>query len=95
MGNVSFASLVIMSVAFGIAFYAIFGLVPAYIAQNFRGPAASIVFAAGNSALGAGGIIGNSLGGVLRQTTGSFDSIYILILVAAIILTLLCPMMRK
>ena len=98
MGNVSFASLVIVSVAFGIAFYAIFGLVPAYISQNFRGPAASIVFAAGHSALGAGGIIGNSLGGVLRQTTGStgsFDSIYILILVAAIILTLLCPMMRK
>lgn len=63
MGNVSFASLVIMSVAFGIAFYAIFGLVPAYISQNFRGPAASIVFAAGNIALGAGGIIGNSLGG--------------------------------
>ena len=95
MGNVSFASLVIMSVAFGIAFYAIFGLVPAYISQNFRGPAASIVFVAGNIALGAGGIIGNSLGGVLRQTTGSFDSIYILILVAAIISTLLCPMMRK
>ncbi|MDA7792352.1 MFS transporter [bacterium] len=95
MGNVSFASLVIMSVAFGIAFYAIFGLVPAYISQNFRGPAASIVFAAGNIALGAGGIIGNSLGGVLRQTAGSFDSIYILILVAAIISTLLCPMMRK
>jgi predicted MFS family arabinose efflux permease len=72
------------SFAFGLAFSAIFALVPTYVGQNFEAHRASLVFAAGNVALGSGGIIGNVLSGRLRETTGSFHLSYEFIMVVAL-----------
>ncbi|MGI6855072.1 MFS transporter [Mesorhizobium sp. 1B3] len=77
------------AVSFGVAFYAIFGLVPAYIAQAFGSGNAALVFAFGNIALGIGGTAGNVLGGTLKETTGSFVPIYMVMLGAAVLSALL------
>lgn len=78
------APLYAAAVAFGVSFYAIFGLVPAYISQTFGTGSAALIFAFGNIALGLGGIVGNVLGGVLKVSTGSFEPIYLIMLGAAL-----------
>ena len=70
-------------IAFGLSFYAIFGLVPAYIGQMFGAGSAALVFAFGNIALGLGGIFGNVLGGALKTITGSFLPAYLVMAGAA------------
>ncbi len=77
-------SLFAMAVSFGLAFYAIFGLVPAYISKVYKNQTAALVFSFGNIALGCGGLIGNVLGGVFKANTGNFEYIYLLIIAAAI-----------
>ncbi len=73
------------AVAFGLSFYAIFGLVPAYISHLFDDGNAAVVFAFGNVTLGVGGMAGNLAGGYAREITGSFDLLYLMILAAAIL----------
>ncbi|MCA3561244.1 MAG: MFS transporter [Aestuariivirga sp.] len=73
------------AVTFGISFYAIFGLVPAYISHMFGLGSAALVFAFGNIALGFGGIVGNMLGGVMKESTGSFQPVYLMMLGAALL----------
>jgi predicted MFS family arabinose efflux permease len=97
-GGTSTAKLYVAAVAFGIAFYAIFGLVPAYISHVFGQGSAALVFAFGNIALGLGGIVGNILGGWLKETSGSFEPIYLVMLGAAIcsaVLSALMPSERR
>jgi predicted MFS family arabinose efflux permease len=77
--------LYVAAVTFGISFYAIFGLVPAYISHVFGLGRAALVFAFGNIALGLGGIVGNMLGGTLKEMTGSFEPIYVIMLGAALV----------
>ena len=72
------------SAAFGLSFYAIFGLVPAYISHLFGDGNAALVFAFGNVALGLGGIAGNLTGGFTKELLGSFSALYLLILAAAL-----------
>ena len=86
-----------MALAFGTSFYAIFGLVPAYISRLFGAGSAALVFAFGNIALGLGGIVGNMLGGVLKEATGSFEPIYLVMVggaVASALLSLFMPSER-
>lgn len=80
------------AIAFGVAFNAIFGLVPAYIGQAF-GAGATLVFALGNIALGVGGIVGNLLGGALKESIGSFEPIYLTMLGAALCAALCSAML--
>ncbi len=75
----------VAAVAFGLSFYAIFGLVPAYISHLFSDGNAALVFAFGNVTLGIGGIVGNLVGGYTREFTGSFNVMYVLIFAAAIV----------
>jgi predicted MFS family arabinose efflux permease len=70
-------------ICFALAFYAIFGLVPAYISATFAGGSATLLFGFGNIALGLGGLIGNIVGGYTKEATGSFALIYGVIAVAA------------
>ena len=72
------------SALFGLSFYAIFGLVPAYISHVYKNNTAALVFAFSNVALGLGGIVGNIAGGWLKQQIGTFDGVYTIILLAAI-----------
>ena len=77
--------LYVISVLFGVAFYSIFGLVPAYISIVFNAGVVPLVAALANVSLGLGAAFGNALGGWLREEYGSFQWIYIVILVAAVV----------
>lgn len=73
------------AVLFGLAFYAIYGLIPAYISHRYRhGGVVPIIFSLGSVSLGLGGVLGNTVGGWLKETTGTFAWLYLLILVAAV-----------
>lgn len=61
---------------FGLAFNAIFGLIPAFVSLSFASHQATAVFALGNVALGLGSMLGNLLGGVLREQQQSFVPVY-------------------
>jgi predicted MFS family arabinose efflux permease len=87
------SALYVAATTFGISFYAIFGLVPAYISHVFGTGNAALVFAFGNIALGLGAIVGNMLGGVLKVSTGSFEPIYLIMLTAALCSAVLSAMM--
>ena len=80
----------LISICFGMAFYPIFGLVPAFIARNFSGARASRIFGLGNVGLGVGAALGNVVGGALKASTGSFVSSYTLFLAAALVGCVLC-----
>lgn len=73
-----------ISILFGLAFYSIFGLVPAYISHVYKGGTAALVFAFGNVSLGLGGVFGNVLGGWLRAEHGNFQWSYTVVLAAAL-----------
>lgn len=70
------STITIVGALFALAFYAIFGLVPAYISTTFSGASATMLFGLGNIALGLGGLIGNVVGGYAQEATGSFILIY-------------------
>ena len=80
----------LIAICFGMAFYPIFGLVPAFIARNFSGARASRIFGLGNVGLGVGAALGNVVGGALKASTGSFVSSYTLFLAAALVGCVLC-----
>lgn len=82
--SVQLGLVTLASVAFGLSFYAIYGLVPAYISHRFGDGTAALVFAFGNVAAGLGGMAGNLAGGFGKDLLGSFDVIYAVILVAAL-----------
>ena len=84
-----------LSAAFGLAFYAIFGLLPAFISKEYDGPATSIVFAFGNIALGLGALTGNYIGGWLKDITGTFYWIYLIVLIAALASMVLCFFLKS
>jgi predicted MFS family arabinose efflux permease len=85
-------------ISFGLAFYAIFGLVPAYISAWFKGDAATLLFGIGNIALGLGGLLGNLGGGYAKSLLGSFAPVYAFVLAAAllqVVLALVTPNERR
>ena len=62
----------IAAVCFSLAFYSIFALIPSYISQSYTINETNIIFAGGNVALGLGGVVGNTLGGITKEATGTF-----------------------
>ncbi|WP_293853937.1 nitrate/nitrite transporter [uncultured Alsobacter sp.] len=60
---------------FAFVYYAMFGLVAAYIAFFF-GAGSAVVFAVGNVLMGLGAVLGNVIGDTLKEATGSFESVY-------------------
>jgi len=62
---------------FGLVFNAIFGLVPALVSLAFDAHKATVVFALSNVALGLGSMLGNLLGGLLREQQQSFVPVYL------------------
>lgn len=64
---------------FGIAYFGIFGLIPAYIRKVISREGATSVFGITNLALGSGSAIGNYLSGACKTVTGSFCWIYMAI----------------
>lgn len=92
-GGLNAALVFFAAVTFGISFYAIFGLVPAYISHIFGPGDAALVFAFGNIALGFGGMVGNFAGGWLKEQSGSFAPIYMTMLAAAVLSAVLSALM--
>ncbi|MFJ4144350.1 nitrate/nitrite transporter [Pseudomonas sp. NPDC089734] len=62
---------------FALAFYPIFGLVPSYIGQIVPVSRLTQAFGIANVLIGLGGVCGNFLGGLSKDMTGSFSSVYI------------------
>lgn len=62
---------------FGLVFNSIFGLIPALVSLSFDAHKATVVFALSNVALGLGSMLGNLLGGLLREQQQSFVPVYL------------------
>ncbi|WP_304168394.1 nitrate/nitrite transporter [Lonsdalea britannica] len=88
----------VAAIAFGLSFYAIFGLIPAYITKAASPEASTAIFAVANVFLGIGTSFGNAGSGFFQSWMGSFQGIYAgvaAIAAVAMILTLLLPDERK
>jgi predicted MFS family arabinose efflux permease len=76
----------VSSVTFGLAFYAIFGLFPAYMSRTVPQEDLSMVSGVGHTFMGLGGVFGNFLGGQLKDLTGTFDWNYVLVVGSGLVL---------
>ncbi|MEM7170232.1 MAG: MFS transporter [Pseudomonadota bacterium] len=70
--------LIFAAIIFALAFYPIYGLVPAYIRRRHGAADSDRIFALGNLMLGLGGLVGNAVGGWVRDLSGSFVPVYLL-----------------
>jgi predicted MFS family arabinose efflux permease len=93
--HTSLTTLYVGAVCFGLAFYALFGLVPAYVGVMFTSAQATTIFGIGNVLLGIGGMVGNFFGGITKQSTGNFDSVFLLVLASSFGTLLLSLFMGK
>lgn len=75
--HASLAEVLVGAALFGLVFNSIFGLVPAFVSLSFDGHKATAVFALSNVALGLGSMLGNLLGGLLREQQQSFVPVYL------------------
>jgi MFS family permease len=82
-------AMIAAAVAFALAFYPIFGLVPAYIGKTLSGAQATRAFGIANVMLGLGGMLGNLIGGWSRTGTGTFVWIYLAVAATALVLAAL------
>lgn len=71
---------------FGLAFNAIFGLVPAFVSLNFPKSTSTLIFGLATVLLGVGSMIGNLVGGIIHDVAKSFSSIYQISTLMALIL---------
>lgn len=71
--------LVIAAVSFGLAFSAIFGLIPAYIAKTATPAQSTFIFGIANVTLGLGSMLGNFIGGWSKTFFGTFFWTYVAI----------------
>jgi predicted MFS family arabinose efflux permease len=78
---------------FGLAFNAIFGLIPAYVSLTYPSRMTALIFGVSNVMLGLGAMTGNMIGGLSREATGSFLTIYTLAEVTATALFLISLML--
>lgn len=77
----------VAAVLFALAFYPIFGLIPAYVSKMAGSAALSVtIFGVANILQGVGGMIGNLSGGVLASISGSFVGVYGVIGLVAVLL---------
>ncbi len=79
----------VSGVLFALAFYPIYGLVPAYVSKSASGAAATVIFGVTNVTQGVGGIVGNYTAGFLKNVTGDFMWYYVVVAVTAVILGVL------
>ncbi|GLS36940.1 hypothetical protein GCM10010869_25310 [Mesorhizobium tianshanense] len=64
------------SICFGLAFYAVYGLIRASISKTATSENATTIFATANVFLGFGTTFGKSTGGYLQNSVGPFQAIY-------------------
>ncbi|KAB0495823.1 MFS transporter [Pseudomonas vancouverensis] len=77
----------IAGVLFSLAFYPIFGLIPAYVSKMATTPAMAVaIFAVANVMQGTGGMLGNYSAGWLASYSATFTGVYSSIAVVGLIL---------
>ena len=83
----------VAAACFGLSFYAVYGLIPAYITKTVGPRSAVTVFAVANVFLGAGTTLGNVLGGLTPSMFGTLRHVFLaasgLAIVGAIMTTAL------
>lgn len=82
--------LMVASVLFSTAFYPIFGLIPAYVSK--LAPSISVavaIFGVANVMQGAGGMLGNYGAGLLASMSGTFTTVYTVIVIVGLVLIIL------
>lgn len=80
---------------FGLAFNAIFGLIPAYVSLTYPARMTAPIFGFGNVMLGLGAMTGNMIGGLTKEATGSFQTSYSLALATALVLLVIALLIRQ
>lgn len=80
---------------FALAFYPIFGLVPTYIGQIVDVSRLTQAFGIANVLIGLGGVCGNFLGGLSKDLTGSFSTVYIAVAVLLFVQVAMVFMLRQ
>ena len=75
--HVSLAEVLLGGALFGLVFNSIFGLIPAFVSLTFDARKATAVFALCNVLLGLGSMLGNLLGGLMREQQQSFVPVYL------------------
>jgi MFS family permease len=77
----------VAGVVFALAFYPIFGLIPAYVSKMASSAALAVtIFGIANIMQGVGGMLGNYCAGVLASVSGSFVAVYAVIAAVAALL---------
>jgi predicted MFS family arabinose efflux permease len=83
-------------VLFAVAFYPIFGLIPAYVSKMAGSATLAVtIFGVANILQGVGGMIGNFCGGLLARFNGSFVGVYVAIGLVAVLLAMLALRLPK
>ena len=80
---------------FGASFFSIFGLLPAYVGKTAEARHTPGICAVVECSLGLGGAVGNALGGFLRQTTGSFDAVFVCSTCAGLVMASCIPILAS
>jgi MFS family permease len=65
------------AICFGLSFYAVYGLIPAYITKSVAPQSTTTVFAVANVFLGGGTTLGNVVGGYMPTVFGSLQSVFV------------------
>lgn len=77
----------VAGVVFALAFYPIFGLIPAYVSKMASSAALAVtIFGIANIMQGVGGMLGNYCSGLLASLSGSFVAVYAVIAGVAVLL---------
>jgi predicted MFS family arabinose efflux permease len=77
----------VAGLVFALAFYPIFGLIPAYVSKMAASAALAVtIFGIANIMQGVGGMLGNYCAGVLASLSGSFVAVYAVIAGVAVLL---------
>ena len=90
----SLAEIYLGAALFGLAFNAIFGLIPAYVSLTYPARMTAPIFGFSNVMLGLGAMAGNMIGGLTKEATGSFQTSYALAAGTVVVLFLVTLMLR-
>lgn len=73
---------------FGLSFFAIYGLIPAYISKTAPADVSATIFGVATTALGVGAMVGNFIGGWSKSASGTFFWLYVGIAAVFALMTL-------
>jgi predicted MFS family arabinose efflux permease len=88
-------SLLVGAGFFGLGYFSIYGLFPAYISKSFNVAESTTVFGVANVLLGLSTTIGSLLAGIAKSTFGTFGPVYVSIAGISVGLILLSILLEK